>query len=85
MHAGAQLVEPSSEGFTSRASWSTACGEEVDDALITPEGGEVLERQVDRPGNLTSGAQRSELVDLSLLAGHERSVPPRADLPLDCR
>jgi hypothetical protein len=45
----------------------------------------VLECQVNRPGHVTSGAQRSQLIDLSLSAGHGRSVPPRADLPLDCR
>ena len=50
-------------------------GEEVDDTVVTPEGGEVFERQVNRPGNVTRGAQRSQLVDLSLLAGHARSVP----------
>lgn len=84
MHAGAQFVQPSSNGFTSNVV-ADRLGEEVDDTLVTPEAGEVLERQVNRPGNLTSGAQRSQLVNLSLLAAHAHNVPPRADLPLACR
>ena len=84
VHAGAQFVEPSSEGFTSRTVVD-GLGEEVDDVFVAPEGGEVFERQVNRPGHLTRRAQRSELVDLSLKSGHERTVPSRADLPLDCR
>ena len=84
VHAGAQFVEPSSEGFTSRGVVD-GLGEEVDDVFVAPEGGEVFERQVHRPGHLTRRAQRSQLVDLSLMAGHERTVPLRADLPLDCR
>lgn len=84
MHGGAQFVEPSSDGFTRNVA-GDRLGEEVDETVVTPEGGEVLERQVNRPGSVTRGAQRSQLVDLSLLAGHARSVPPPADLPLDCR
>lgn len=58
MHAGAQLVEPSSDGFTNRAVVDSL-GEQLDDMFVAPEGGEVFKRQVNRPGDVTRGAQRS--------------------------
>jgi hypothetical protein len=56
--------------------------EEVDDLVVPPEVGEVLERQVDRPDHASSGTQVSKLVELSLAAGHATTIHLRADAPL---
>jgi hypothetical protein len=56
--------------------------EQVDDLVVSPEVGEVLERQVDRSGHSAKGTQVSKLVELSLTAGHATTIHPRADAPL---
>jgi hypothetical protein len=56
--------------------------EQVDDLVVPPEVGEVLERQVDRPDHSTGVAQVSKLVALSLTAGHATTIHPSADAPL---
>jgi hypothetical protein len=56
--------------------------EQVDDLGVSPEVGEVLERQVDRSGHSASGTQVTKLVELSLTAGHATTIHPRADAPL---
>jgi hypothetical protein len=56
--------------------------EQVDDLVISPEVGKVLERQVDRPDHSASGTQVSKLVELTLTTGHARTIHPRADAPL---
>jgi hypothetical protein len=57
--------------------------EQLDDLVVSPEVGEVLERQVDRPDHPASGTQVSKLVELSLTLGHATTIHPRADAPLD--
>jgi hypothetical protein len=53
--------------------------EQVDDLPVSPEVGEVLERQVDRSGHSAIGTEVSKLVELSLTAGHATTIHPRAD------
>jgi hypothetical protein len=57
--------------------------EQIDDLVVSPEVGEVLERQVDRSGNSAGGAQGPKLVEFSLSPAHARTIHRRADAPLD--
>ena len=57
-------------------------GEQVDDVVVSPEVGEVFERQVDRTDHRAGAAQVAEFVELSLSAGHATTIHPRADPPL---
>ena len=56
--------------------------EEIDDLVVSPEVGEMLERQVDRAGHSAGRTQVSELVAMSLTAGHATTIHPRADARL---
>jgi len=56
--------------------------EHGDDLVVSPELGEVLERQVDRPAHSTGGAQCLKFVEMSLTAGHATTIHPYADAPL---
>jgi hypothetical protein len=56
--------------------------EQVNDLVVPPEVGEVLERQINRPDHSTSGTQVSKLIELSLTAGHATTIHSRADAPL---
>ena len=56
--------------------------EQIDDLVVASEMGEVLERQVDRPGNSAYGTQGSKLVELSLTTAHASTIHGRADAPL---
>ena len=60
-------------------------GEEADDQLVTPERGEVLERQVHRPGDGPESHNAAQLVQLSLPPAHGRSVANAADPALCSR
>jgi hypothetical protein len=57
-------------------------GEQVDDLVVAPEVGKVLERQVDRTAHCAGAAQVAKLVELSLTAGHVPTIDPSADAPL---
>jgi hypothetical protein len=57
-------------------------GEHFDDLVVSPEVGEVLERQVDRTDHRAGAAQVAKLVGLSLSDGHATTIHPRADAPL---
>lgn len=57
-------------------------GEQVDDLVVSPEVGEMFERQVDRTEQCAGAAQVAKLVDLSLLAAHAPTIHPRPDAPL---
>jgi hypothetical protein len=57
-------------------------GELVDNLVISPEMGEVFEREVDRADHRAGAAQVTEFVELSLSAGHVVTIRPRADSPL---
>jgi hypothetical protein len=54
-------------------------GEQGDDVVISPELGEVFEREVDRAGHRFGATQVAEFVELSLSAGHEATIEQRAD------
>ena len=45
--------------------------ERGDDLPVASERREVLERQVDRPTDASGAAQRSQLVELALMACHD--------------
>ena len=57
--------------------------EQIDDVVVPPEVGEMLERQVDRTDHSAGGTQVSELVAMSLTAGHGSTIHLCADAPLD--
>ena len=59
--------------------------DQVDDRVVTPELGEVLEREVDRPGHPARAAQGTELVELSFAAVHSPMLQRRADPALLAR
>ena len=59
-------------------------GEKVDDVVVAPELSEVFERQIDRADHGTRAAQVTKFVELSLSAGHARTLHPPADPPLHC-
>jgi hypothetical protein len=51
-------------------------GQQVDDVLLSPEVGEVFEREVDGADHPTGAAQVTEFVELSLSAAHAGDDPP---------
>jgi hypothetical protein len=53
--------------------------QEGDDLVVATERCDVLERQVDRPGEPARATQRSQLLELSLMAGHGTTLDERAD------
>ena len=53
--------------------------EQVDDLVVSPEVGKVLERQINRPANSAGCTQVSKFVEVSLTAGHATTIHPRAD------
>jgi hypothetical protein len=57
-------------------------GQQLDDLVVAPEVGEVLEGQVDRMHHRAGRTQVAKLVELSLTAGHATTIHPRADAPL---
>jgi hypothetical protein len=57
-------------------------GDQLDDFVVSPEVGEVFEREVDRADHRARAAQVTEFVELSLSAGHAVTIRPRADSPL---
>ena len=57
-------------------------GEKVDDVVVSAELSEVFERQIDRADYGAGQAQVTEFVELSLSAGHARTLHLRADPPL---
>ncbi len=57
-------------------------GEQVDDVVVSPEMGEVLECEVDRAHDRAGAAQVTKFIELSLSAGHVVTIRPRADSPL---
>jgi hypothetical protein len=76
-----QLGEPMTSTL-SRLHLLDGLGEQVDDVVVSPEVGEMFEREVDRPDNCAGATQVAEFVELSLPAGHASRIHPRADLPL---
>lgn len=80
---GAQLGE--SVASTLSCLWALdGLGDEVEDVVIPPEVGKVFERQVYRPRNCARAAEVTELVEMSLSAGHAVRMRSRADVPLQC-
>ena len=57
-------------------------GEKIDDLVIAPELGEVLERKIDGAPHCAGAAESNELVTLSLPARHAVMIPHHADVPL---
>ena len=57
-------------------------GEQIEDVVVSPELGEVFEREIDRTVRCASTAQVAELGELSLSAGHVVRIHRRADFPL---
>jgi len=53
------------------------CGEQVEDLAVGPEARDVLERQVHRSSDSTVGAERAQLVELTLLTCHDAEPAPR--------
>lgn len=56
--------------------------EQIDDLVVSPVVGEVLEGQVDRTDHSAGGTQVSKLVAVSLTARHATTIHPRADAAL---
>lgn len=56
---------------------------QIDDLVVPPKVGEVLEREVDRTDHSAGGTQVSKLVAMSLTPGHATTIHPCADAPLD--
>jgi hypothetical protein len=69
----AQLGEPAAS-TPGRPSVLDGVGEQFDDVIVRPEVGEVLEREVDRAEDRAAAAELTELVQLSLSAGHAARV-----------
>ena len=57
-------------------------GEQVDDAVVPPELREVLEREVDGAHHRTGATEVTELLELSIAAGHAVTIRGHADAPL---
>jgi hypothetical protein len=66
-----------------RTSLPGGVDQEGDDLIVAPERGDVLERQVDGPGEPTRATQRAQLIELSLVASHGTTLDQRADPALD--
>jgi hypothetical protein len=56
--------------------------EHVNNVIVSPEVGEVFERQVDRPCHRAGAAQLTKFVELSLSARHAVRLRRFADRPL---
>lgn len=57
-------------------------GEQIEDVVVSPELGEVFEREIDRTDRCARTAQVTEFVELSLSAGHAVTIHRDADFPL---
>jgi hypothetical protein len=76
-----QLAESVARTF-GRAGVLEGFGEQIEDVVISPEVGEVFEREVDRADGCAGTAQITKFVELSLSAGHALTIHRGADFPL---
>jgi hypothetical protein len=70
---GDELGEPATHRRRRTGRVQRAC-QQVDDVAVATEVGEVLEGEVDGTAQRARAAQRPELVELSLAAGHHRQL-----------